>query len=81
MPIEGLDSREQLVIVPNIDQHLRVVLHALRIEYDKQRAENSKMSVWEQYITSIDEWLCAQPEQNMAIRYPLLHTRIQRLAK
>lgn len=29
MPIEGLDSREQLVVVPDVDKHLCVVLHAL----------------------------------------------------
>ena len=29
MPIEGLDPREKLVVVPDIDQHLRVVLDAL----------------------------------------------------
>lgn len=29
MPIESLDSREKLVVVPDVDKHLRVVLHTL----------------------------------------------------
>lgn len=31
MPIEGLDSREQLVIVSDVDEHLRVVLDTLQL--------------------------------------------------
>lgn len=31
MPVEGLDSREQLVIVPDVDEHLRVVLDTLQL--------------------------------------------------
>lgn len=29
MPIEGLDAREELVVVPHVDEHLCVVLDAL----------------------------------------------------
>lgn len=29
MPIEGLDPSEQFVVVPNVDEHLCVVLDAL----------------------------------------------------
>ena len=31
MPIEGLDSREQLVIVPDVDEHLGIVLDTLQL--------------------------------------------------
>lgn len=30
MPIEGLDSREKLVVVADVDENLCIVLHALR---------------------------------------------------
>lgn len=29
MPIEGLDAREELVVVPHVDEHLCVVLDTL----------------------------------------------------
>lgn len=31
MPIERLDSREQLVVIAHVDEHLRVVLHTLQL--------------------------------------------------
>lgn len=36
MPIEGLDSREQLVVVADVDEHLRVVLDALQLFRSEQ---------------------------------------------
>lgn len=29
MPVKGLDAREELVVVPHVDEHLCVVLDAL----------------------------------------------------
>lgn len=36
MPIEGLDSREQLMVVPDVDENLRVVLDTLQWVYSKK---------------------------------------------
>lgn len=54
MPIEGLDPRQKLVVVPDIDQHLCVVLDALPIRV--QEAE-TKGDIGEQAGTCGSEFM------------------------